>query len=246
MHQADARLRSIESGLAMGALPGSKRMQWSQAFWQFKTFSLSRMTTQLTRFMTDGSTNTRIKYGSAYAVMSLAGGLMALQALRVITGKDLLPMDRPKTWLLGLVKGGFGGLYADLVAEAFEGEKGLGDIMAGASPLGGLIGSIGQLAITPTKRQFRELDGEHISLHGGKTFGQQVTDIGRQYLPSTWYAELVVNRYIFDTIQKLIDPQYHHSFERLRARQKQEYKSDFWWRPGELTPRHFPQRSTRH
>src|SRR5262249_46033948 len=52
MHQPDARLRSIETGAAFNIRPG-KGQELMRSFFQFKTFALSRMSTQMMRMFTD-------------------------------------------------------------------------------------------------------------------------------------------------------------------------------------------------
>jgi len=67
-----------------------------------------------------------------------------------------------------------------------------------------------------------------------------VRNILNQWSPTQWYSELVVDRIIFDQLQKMIDPDWSQSFNRLDQKQRKDYRSGYWWRPGKWQPDRMP------
>ena len=81
------------------------------------------------------------------------------------------------------------------------------------------------------------------TLYEGKdtTLGAELTRIGRQMTPKTFYTRLAVDRLIWDQIQTMVDKDYRGSFRRIEDRAKKEQSQRFWWRPGATSPERGPQ-----
>ncbi len=242
MHQADARIRSIEAGLPLGYTPGKPASQIAQALMQFKTFALSRMTTQMVRTLTDADMSSRVNRTAGFAVMSLLGTAAAMQALRVFQGKDMQNMKDSHFWLHVAARSGLGAIFGEMLHQALTGDKGAGELLAPVSPLGGLVTDVGRLAIDPVLRKYKVMEGKGPSR---TTEGGQVAKVLR-YIPNTWYGMLATERLIYDKIQQLIDPEWRRSFSRLKQRQQKEYHSGYWWAPGDTAPAHGPHYPLRH
>jgi len=233
MHQPDARLRSIETGLAYGAT--GRTQEFFRSFMQFKTFALSRMTTQLMRVFTDGPIENRIARGAAFVIASTAAGAAAMNAKQILNGKDPYDMHHPKQWLEAFAVGGAGGFYTDLINAAMRGEKSSGDMLTElAGPLASAGLDVARLAAAP----LRERIEEHAPGHGTTT-GRQLVSILRRNTPNTWYTRLAVDRIIYDKLQTLIDPDYRGSWRRMEDNVRKK-GSGFWWGPGRNTPDRAP------
>ncbi len=243
MHQADARIRSIEAGLPFGTTPGKPGSQLFQAGMQFKTFALSRMTTQMVRTLTDADMGSRVSRTVGFAVGSLLGTAVAIQALRVVQGKDLQNIGDPNFWLHVAARSGLGAIFGEMLHQAFTGDKGFGELVAPISPLGGLLTDVGKLILGPITRKTKELEGRPPS-HA--TEGGQLAHVLKTYIPNAWWGMLATERMIYDKIQQLIDPEWRRSFSRLKHRQQKEYKSGYWWAPGDTAPAHGPHYPMRH
>lgn len=235
MHQPDARLRSIETGAAYGVGPG-KGQQLVRGLMQFKTFALSRMSTQMMRIFTDGPIENRVMRGITFFAMSAAAGALSNQALQVINGKDTLPMNTFGFWGKAIAKGGALGYYADLLQSAMEGNRSGGDMISALmGPVAGTITDAARLAAAPIREEFDESMTNRPS-----TLGRQLTSVARRNIPNTLYTRLILDRLIWDKLQMLIDPGYRGSFR--RAEQSQAKRgAGFWWAPGETVPSRAPQ-----
>ena len=70
-------------------------------------------------------------------------------------------------------------------------------------------------------------------------YGGRISKFVRSWTPKPWYAKLVLQRYIFDQLDKQLNDNY---YERLNRLESYNFKrgSDYWWRPGELSPDRLP------
>jgi hypothetical protein len=224
-HQPDARTEAIiRQGSTAGSLGGE--------FWlmagQYKQFALERMTTHIMRVLVDGPIESRVGRGLAFTIASIAAGAVSLQAAAVIRGENPLNMGDPKFWLEAFTKGGAGGVYGDILAQALKGGRSGTDIAAQMmGPVPGLAGDIATLATAPAKAVLEE--------PGKQTKPNQAFNVARRWTPNTWYTKLAVDRLLWDKMQILLDPNYRQSFQRSeQAARKQG--GGFWWSRGESAP----------
>jgi hypothetical protein len=142
-------------------------------------------------------------------------------------------MKDPNFWVRAFAKGGAGGVYGDLLAEAIGGEHkagAAGGFLGG--PVGGVIGDVGQAALSPFKREF-------FDQHGNRATSGPATDMFRtlrRWTPATWYTKLAVDRLLWDQMQTLLDPHYRESFRRAERQATQKGGTGFWWKPGAVAP----------
>lgn len=239
MHQPDFRLRGIETGAAYGAGTG-KAMELWRSFFQFKTFALSRMSTQMMRVFTDGPIENRITRGLAFVALSTAAGAASNQALQIINGKDPENMHDLKFWAHAVEKGGAAGYYADLLDAAMRGQQSGGDVMAAlGGPVIGMLTDTARLATSPIREQFDEDQKYRQS-----TLGRTAISVAKKSTPNTWYTRLAVDRLLWDKLQTLVDPDYRKSWERTRQTIQKKQGSGFWFPQGETTPSRAPDLST--
>ena len=229
MHQPDFRLRGIESGASFGVGPGIGA-EVMRSLFQFKTFALSRMTTQMMRVLTDGPIENRVARGLAFVALSTAAGAASLEALSLVNGKDPERMDSPKFWARAMQKGGAGGYYGELIDSAMRGQQSSGDVMAGlAGPAAGLITDAMRLAAAPVREEFNEDQKYRQS-----TLGRQAIAVARRTTPNTWYTRLAVDRLFWDKLQTLVDPDYRKSWSRAERLTQKDTGAGFWWPRGDI------------
>ena len=71
---------------------------------------------------------------------------------------------------------------------------------------------------------------------------------GQQYSPIAaagrlWYTRLATDRLLWDTLQRMADPDAAGAFSRIEQRVRKESGTQYWWRPGETLPSRPPQMS---
>ncbi|MGA2491320.1 MAG: hypothetical protein ABSF67_00050 [Roseiarcus sp.] len=230
-HQPDYRLRGIESGAAAGASGLSSEL-W-RTLMQFKTFALSRMTTQMMRVLTDGSLGNRVTQGLAFLALSTGAGAVSLQAHALVSGKTPERMDTPGFWARAMAMGGVAGLYGDLLDAALRGTRGAGDVMAAlGGPAIGMATNLLRLGVAPVREEF---DPQTQNVRRSP-LGREVVSAARTVTPNTWYTRLAVDRLLWDKLQTLVDPDYRQSFARAQRRVAKDYGQGYWWQPGATAP----------
>jgi hypothetical protein len=229
-HQPDARTRAIARG---GATPGTMLGETRLSFAQYKQFALERMSTHLMRVLYEGTAGERIMRGLAFTMLSMGAGAVSLQTAELLAGKNPHDMRDPNFWVRAFAKGGAGGVYGDLLADALGGEHkagAAGGFLGG--PVGGVIGDVGTAALSPFKREFFDAKGQ-------RTSSGPATDMFRtlrRWTPATWYTKLAVDRLLWDQMQTLVDPHYRASFRRAEHQATQKGGGGFWWAPGAAAP----------
>jgi len=235
MHQPDFRLRGIESGASfgVGSGVGSEVMR---GIFQFKTFALSRMTTQMMRILTDGPIENRVARGLAFVALSTAAGAASIQALSLVNAKDLERMNSAKFWARAFQKGGAGGYYGDVIDAALRGQQSAGDVgLALAGPVAGFAADALRLATAPIHEEFGEDEKYRRS-----TLGRQSIRAARGMTPNVWYAKTAVDRLFWDKLQTLVDPDYRKSWSRAERIIEKETGARHWWPRGASVPERAP------
>lgn len=220
-HQPDARTQGIAGqGVARGSLGGEMWLMVPQ----YKQFVLERMTTHLFRILRDGTMPEKLRYGFAFAALSMMAGAVSMQTKAVIGGKDPLDMHSVKFWIDAFAQGGAGGIYGDLLSDALRGDIGAAGGVAGGA-LGGLGTDVFKAATSPLRNKYGER----------RTSSGEIFNVGRRWTPNTWFTKLAVDRLFWDRMQVLLDPNYRQSFRRAEQNAKKQ-GSGFWWAPGQSTP----------
>jgi len=229
-HQPDARTRAIARG---GAQPGTLTGEARLSVMQYKQFALERMSTHLMRVLYEGTVGDRVMRGLAFTLLSTAAGAISLQTAEILAGKKAHDMSDPSFWTRAFAKGGAGGVYGDLLADAISGEN-RGAATAGflGGPVGGLVADIGKAAGSPLRHELFDKQGQRVSSGPGN----EIFSSMRRWTPNTWYTKLVVDRLLWDQLQTLLDPNYRESFRRAEQYASRRGGGGYWWAPGEATP----------
>ena len=138
-------------------------------------------------------------------------------------------------WLNALVHGGGLGIFGDLLyADTSEYQTGLAKSIAG--PVVSLFSDIIKLTV-----------GNAIQLAAGEktNAGKEMADFVQNYTPgsSIWYLRLAFERFIIDTIQRMIDPEFDNRNRRNTKRWLKKGSQEYWWSPGEVLPSKLPELS---
>jgi hypothetical protein len=134
-----------------------------------------------------------------------------------------------KMWGAAFLQAGGMGIYGDfLFSEMSRFGGGLEKTIAG--PLVGRAGDVLELASEPLKA----LKGEKINM------GRKAMPVVRGMVPNLWFSSLVLQRTVFDRMQRAIDPEAQPAFNREIDRRAKEFGQRYWWQPGQTAPRGGP------
>lgn len=174
----------------------------------------------------------RGQYIAGLIAMATVAGAASLQLKNIAAGKDPEPMwgdpfQSFKFWSYAAAQGGALGIFGNqLKAMASAGVR--GDPSRAMAPAGGFVADV--IGLT------RGNLGESI---GGREAhaGRDATAFLRKYTPSVWYTRLAMDRLVWDTLQKMADPEAYDTFSRIQERARREQHTEFFWRPGSSDPR---------
>lgn len=218
---------------------GLRRGVVTNEFWrsagQFKMFGISVALLQGQRIATEMITRGYLRgagYAAGLLITTTLYGALAMQLKEIAKGKDPRPMGDEKFWGGALLQGGGLGIYGDFLAsEQNRVGGGLARTLAGPSA----DVAAGLLSIT-SGNAARFLQGE--DTNGGR---ELVRFLGSNTPGgSNWYIRAAYERIVLDELQRLVDPEAHAAFRRKIGKQKKDFGNDFWWRPGEKSPRRGP------
>ena len=153
----------------------------------------------------------------------------------IMKGRDMIDFSSLDTeqksqyWLARIIGGGGLGIFGDLVYsegnQTFQGDA--TDMILGL-PVAFLRDTVGV--------GFEAL--KYIPGGAEPKLGKELSNYIKKYTPgsSLWYLRAAWERIIVDTIQQLIDPDFHKTNNnRIKRYQKKENR-DYWWYPGENKP----------
>lgn len=202
----------------------------------FKNFGLSLIFNHGRRALYAPMNGSRAAYIASFAAMTMISGYASLQLKEVAKGRDPresfdLPPDLG-FWGAVILQGGGLGIFGDFL-QAGENRFGGGLAETLAGPVVGLgsdllkftVGNLGQL-----------VQGEDTNA------GREATKLLRQNTPgaSLWYASLAANRLVFDTIQRIVDPEAEQAWRRAERRRIRDTGNASYWQPGAMFPTRGP------
>lgn len=163
---------------------------------------------------------------------SLMGGL-AVQLKEISKGRDPRKMDTADFIGASILQGGALGIFGDfLTSSTNRYGGGLGETLAG--PVIGLGSDLLRLSAG----NIQEL------IQGDDTnFIKEITRFTGRYTPgqSIWYLNLAFRRLALENLEEWADPKARSRFNKQMNKYQRETGQDFWWAPGERTPRRAPE-----
>lgn len=173
----------------------------------------------------------RGQYLSSLMISTTVLGALSLQLKNIAAGKDPEPMftadHAPRFWANAFAQGGAGGIFGDQMKAMFSAQR---------------IGDPARL-VTPTAGFFMDLQGLaqgniQDSIAGRDSHaGREAVRFANKYTPDVFYTRLAMDRLVWDTLQKMVDPEASQAFSRMEERARKEQSTRFYWRPGSSEPR---------
>lgn len=216
--------------LAGKTQPGTAQGEIMNSILMYKNFPITLGMTHLSR----GFQQVGLKGKAKYLVPMLIGGTvmgaLAYEIKQVAAGKKPTPPEKmgARYWLNAMIYGGGLGIFGDFL---FSDQNRYGGSFSKtlAGPVASFIGDSINLTI-----------GNAMQLATGEktNAGRELAAFIQRYTPgsSIWYARLVFERIIMDTLERLINPDFNsdnrRNIKKLKSRTGQEY----WWSPGEIKP----------
>ena len=207
----------------------------------FKNFAIAIGFTHIMR----GLRQTGLKGKAGYLVPFLIGTTLmnaySHEMREILKGRDLVNfsnMDKDQQfqyWLARIIGGGGLGIFGDLIYSESEGQN------YGTDVTDAILG----LPVAFAKDAYGLVDETFRLIPGGKEskIGRELSNFVKKYTPgsSLWYLRAAWERIIVDTLQNLIDPDFHKRNSNTIKRYQKKEGRDFWWYPGDKLPTDTPQ-----
>ena len=227
------RTRAINTGAALGsdARRGTAIRGLSATFLQFKSFP---MTVMFNHMIPSIKSAKQGKFGHAaytFAGASILGGA-ALMLKDIVKGRDPRDPNDPRFWGAAVLQGGGLGIFGDFLFGRSELADAIGGPVVGLAEdvRSTLVGNLEKLADDPTPKTIDRIKRDAFNL-------------ARRNIPAStlWYSRLVVERYILDQLEEMVDPDYQQRVRRLENRMINQTGQEYFWRKGETSPDRGPQ-----
>jgi hypothetical protein len=167
----------------------------------------------------------KFKYLASMILGGTVMGAFAYELKQIAAGKTpTKPEDMGmRYWINAMIYGGGLGIFGDFL---FSDQNRYG-------------GSLEKTAMGPVAGFFSDLIGLTFGnvvqgLSGEKTnAGKELAAFIQRYTPGNnlWYTRLVFERILFDTLEKLLNPNYASDTRRNINRLKSRTGQDYWWSP---------------
>ena len=213
--------------------PGTISGELTRSFAMYKNFGATLVNTHIARGLYAQGVRKKGTYLADFLISATIMGALAIQMKEVSKGRDPRPMTTNEFWTAALLQGGGLGIFGDfLFSDVNRVGGGLSQTIAG--PVVGLADDIRKLTI-----------GNVQQAAGGDdtNFASEFIRFAGRYTPgsSLWYTRLALERNVIQQLQIWADPKAYRKFRSLRRRYAREYNQDYWWEPGETTPRRSPE-----
>lgn len=211
-----------------GTIPG----EVLRSFAMYKNFSITVLNTHIMRGLNLPTAGAKGRYMIGFIVSTTLMGALAMQLKEMAKGRDPMPMDDEAFWAAAMLQGGGLGIFGDfLFSNVNRYDRGLAETIAG--PVVGFGNDLKNLTI-----------GNLAEVAAGEDTNAAAELVGfaSRYTPgaSLWYLRLGLERGITDQLRLMVDPDTPQRFRRLESRYRNDRGQDYWWRPGETTPRRAP------
>ncbi len=218
-------VNSLKQQARTSQLPrGNIGAELGLSFYMFKSFPINVILHNIQRAFTapPGVLN-KAKYTSQIVAGMTLTAAATMLTYDLISGRDPRKTFDAKFWMEAFFRSGALGPVGDALSNNPDARK-IKEISSG--PVVSLIADT--LGITV---------GALIDVIYGKdvNYGGRVSKFIRSWTPKPFFAKVIMQRYLFDTIDKQLNDNYYDRINRLESYNR-EKGSDYWWRPGQLTP----------
>jgi len=226
----DARVRAITTGgLGRATVEGQA---WRSAM-MLKSFPITIISTHFYRAAFQATTGEKLQYAATLLATTTVLGGMSLQLKDLAAGRDPRSMTDIKFFAAALVQGGGLGIVGDLLFSDVN-RFGGGVVSTAFGPTGELIDKGFSLTLGNIQEAIR---GEETNVLG------EAAQFAERYSPDAWQIHLIKGA-LFDQIQNLADPSFEKKVNRTLRKREREYNQEYWFRPGDITPRRTPEFGT--
>ena len=217
------------------AKPGTLGGELLLSAGMYKNFTLTLAFTHIARglFGVKGLRGKTAYMGGLIISTTLIGAL-TYELKNLTKGKDITPEENRdiKYWMNAMIHGGGLGIFGDFF---FAGTNrfGGGYAQTAVGAVGSFVADVLKLGVVNPINLIR---GEKVN------YGNDISNFIKRYTPgaSLWYIRLVLERYVFDTLQEMIDPDFDKRVRRKEKRSRKTTGLEYWWGSGEKKPDRLP------
>ena len=211
--------------LAGDAKPGTIKGEIINSGLMYKNFAITLGMTHMARGLQQQGFAGKAKYLVPMIIGGTIMGSLAYEIKQVAAGKKPTPPEKMgvRYWINAMVYGGGLGIFGDFL---FQDTNRYGGSLA-KTIAGPVIGFFGDLINLTFGNAAQLVSGEKTNA------GKELVAFIQRYTPGSnlWYSRLVTERIIFDSLEKMLNPNFNadnrRNINRLRKRTGQEY----WWSP---------------
>lgn len=217
---------AIERSMIKGNLQrGTWKGEILRSFFLFKTFPIAMISRHVGRGLGMETASGKAGYIASLVASTTILGAAAIQLNDMLGGKDPKDMTDWKFWMASMAKGGALGIYGDFL---FDTNTQYGNTVLGtvAGPMAGMMEDLVDLT---QGSLIKAAKGEKTDA-GAKAIKFLKSNIPLQNL---WYTKAITDRLIFNQLQEMVSPGY---MRRVEQRAKRDFKQNYYWRPGSVTP----------
>lgn len=219
---ASAKGRITLSG---NSKPGTLKGEIVNSGLMYKNFAITLGMTHLARGFQQVGFIGKAKYLVPMIIGGTIMGAFAYEIKQVAAGKKPTKISDMgvRYWINAAIYGGGLGIFGDFL---FADQNRYGGSMAKtmAGPVISFLDDLVRLTI-----------GNTLELASGEktNAGKELAAFIQRYTPGSnlWYTRLVVERMIFDTLEKLLNPNYARDTRRNVNRLKRQTGQEYWWSP---------------
>lgn len=219
---ASAKGRITLSG---NSKPGTLKGEIVNSGLMYKNFAITLGMTHLARGFQQVGFMGKAKYLVPMIIGGTIMGAFAYEIKQVAAGKKPTKISDMgvRYWINAAIYGGGLGIFGDFL---FADQNRYGGSMAKtmAGPVISFLDDLVRLTI-----------GNTLELASGEktNAGKELAAFIQRYTPGSnlWYTRLVVERLIFDTLEKLLNPNYARDTRRNVNRLKRQTGQEYWWSP---------------
>jgi hypothetical protein len=208
------------------------------SFAMYKNFPVAAVLMYSRLASTGRNTYTRIGFGAGMIAGATMVGALATQMSELAKGNDPIPMNTGKFWGKAILKGGGLSIMGDFLFGHIN--------QFGRSPAETVAGPITQFAGDVTQLAFGDVFALADTVGTLKPdpqmkFPGKAAEFLRRYSgTSVWWANMALNRQVFDRLDELVDPRVYAKRQRRMTQRMRDYGSGSYWAPGQRTPSRGP------
>ena len=211
--------------LAGNARPGTLKGEIINSGLMYKNFAITLGMTHLAR----GFQQVGLKGKAAYLIPMILGGTVmgafAYELKQIAAGKKPTPTSEMgmRYWINAMIYGGGLGIFGDFL---FSDQNRYGGSLQ-KTAMGPVAGFLSDLINLTFGNVSQLASGEKTNA------GKELAAFIQRYTPGSnlWYTRLVIERILFDTLEKLLNPNYDRDNRRNIRRLKKSRGQEYWWSP---------------